>query len=124
MSELQARQHVPTLTCCAGSGGFYVQYECLEKLGEGAFGEALKARRRKVHQPCQVRNLLLAESPPWLLVPWMQQMVSLPALLALDNVEIQLYCAVLYRCSHLCHGACSHALADTSGDCRTVPCLW
>lgn len=31
-----------------GSGGFYVKYEILSKLGEGAFGEAVKVRRRKV----------------------------------------------------------------------------
>ena len=44
-TELQA---VSGQRQCACRGGFYVQYECLEKLGEGAFGEALKARRRKV----------------------------------------------------------------------------
>lgn len=27
-----------------------MQYECLEKLGAGAFGEAVKARRRKVRR--------------------------------------------------------------------------
>ena len=43
------------LTLCVCSGGFYVQYECLEKLGEGAFGEALKARRRKVRWLTQLR---------------------------------------------------------------------
>ena len=36
------------LTCDAGRGLFYVNYELQGKLGEGAFGEARLARRRKV----------------------------------------------------------------------------
>lgn len=38
------------ITASTCRGGFYVQYECQDKLGAGAFGEAVKARRRKVSQ--------------------------------------------------------------------------
>lgn len=31
-------------------GTFYIQYETLEELGEGAFGKALKCRRRRDNQ--------------------------------------------------------------------------
>ena len=35
---------------CAFRGTFYIQYETLEELGEGAFGKALKCRRRRDNQ--------------------------------------------------------------------------
>lgn len=31
-------------------GTFYIQYETLEELGEGAFGKAMKCRRRRDNQ--------------------------------------------------------------------------
>jgi hypothetical protein len=33
-------------TCCSGT--FWIQYDIQEELGEGAFGKAYRARRRKV----------------------------------------------------------------------------
>ena len=34
----------------AARGTFYIQYETMEELGEGAFGKALKCRRRRDNQ--------------------------------------------------------------------------
>lgn len=36
------------MPCCRGT--FYIQYETLEELGEGAFGKAMKCRRRRDNQ--------------------------------------------------------------------------
>ena len=36
--------------CHVPRGTFYIQYETLEELGEGAFGKALKCRRRRDNQ--------------------------------------------------------------------------
>lgn len=38
------------MLACAIRGTFYIQYETLEELGEGAFGKALKCRRRRDNQ--------------------------------------------------------------------------
>lgn len=35
---------------CTHRGTFYIQYETMEELGEGAFGKALKCRRRRDNQ--------------------------------------------------------------------------
>ena len=39
-----------SVLACAIRGTFYIQYETLEELGEGAFGKALKCRRRRDNQ--------------------------------------------------------------------------
>ena len=69
-----------------------MQYECLEKLGEGAFGEALKARRRKVCRPdlsgiCSLQRRLPNLTVYW---PWMQHGQCMPALLALHQCGVPL----------------------------------
>ncbi|KAK9809793.1 hypothetical protein WJX73_006988 [Symbiochloris irregularis] len=59
-SRQQAQQPITSSPAVAfqPGGGFYVQYECQEALGAGAFGEAIKARRRKDGQMFVVKKML------------------------------------------------------------------
>lgn len=47
-STVSSRQHAEAPWLCRGT--FYIQYETLEELGEGAFGKAMKCRRRRDNQ--------------------------------------------------------------------------
>ena len=54
LNKLRSEGHHSQLTeadkapgVCARRGSFYVQYEVCEELGEGAFGKAVRVRRRR-----------------------------------------------------------------------------
>ena len=61
-AHLPAGQSIPSAAILSsvtgGSGTFWIQYDIQDELGEGAFGKAYRARRRRVRLASQVMRAL------------------------------------------------------------------
>ena len=82
-----------SVPACAIRGTFYIQYETLEELGEGAFGKALKCRRRRDNQIFVVK--IMHESK--MSAKAIEEVTSIANLLVLLTCHMTSHAATLHQ---------------------------